>query len=161
MLAGLITAGTFAAPLAANADAAVVRLKVASSSTQLTHVPSIGFANMQFPANTVPDHQRWDRIDGPGPAVYYRNVANKQCLRAHPTNNIFVRTRVCDFSGTSTASKEQQWIHGGDGRLVNRDRFERGIAASALTVDFANVNRIVNLAPFSNLANQKWTHLAG
>lgn len=159
-LAGLTTAGAFAAPLAAQADAAVM-LKVAGSSKFLPHSAQNGFATLKSSTAALPNEQRWDQIDapGPGPAKFYRNVADGRCLRAHPTTNVFVRTRTCDFSGNSTASKEQQWILSGDGELVNLDQFNRGVAADALSVDFANVNRVVNLAPFTGGSNQEWTVL--
>lgn len=153
-LAGITTAAAFAAPMAAQADAAPVKFTVAGSSKLLTYTPSVGFATMKARSFTLPDEQRWEQIDaaGPGPAVLLRNVGTKQCLRANPLNNVFVRARTCD-----TASKEQQWVLSSTGQLANVDRLARGVAANSLTVDFQNINFVVGLAAFKGTSNQKWS----
>ena len=163
-LAGITTAAAFAAPMAAQADAAPVKFKVAGSSKFLTYTPFVGFATMKtrsftLPATmktrsfTLPDEQRWEQIDaaGPGPAVVLRNVGNLQCLRANPLSNALVRTRSCD-----TANKEQQWVLSSTGQFANVDRLARNVAANSLTVDFQNVNFAVGLAAFKGTSNQVW-----
>jgi hypothetical protein len=116
---------------------------------------------MQFSSQALPNEQRWDQLDAPGPASFYRNMGNGECLRANPNNNILVRTAPCDFSGTSAASKQQQWILSGTGQFASLDRFARGVSADSLRVDFANINRVVGIAPFSGGADMRWSVLPG
>jgi hypothetical protein len=158
VLAGLTTAGAFAAPMAAQADAAPVKFKVAGSSKFLTYTDSVGFATMKTLGTVVADEQRWEQVDaaGPGPAVLLKNVRNQQCLRANPLNDILIRARTCD-----PFSKEQQWVLAGNGQFANVDRLERNVAANSLTVDFANINRTVGLKPFTGGSNQKWSIVSG
>jgi hypothetical protein len=153
-LAGITTAAAFAAPMAAQADAAPVKFKVAGSSKFLTYTPFVGFATMKTRSFTLPDEQRWEQIDaaGSGPAVVLRNVGNLQCLRANPLSNALVRTRSCD-----TANKEQQWVLSSTGQFANVDRLARNVAANSLTVDFQNVNFAVGLAAFKGTSNQVWS----
>jgi hypothetical protein len=158
VLAGITTAGAFAAPMAAQADAAPVKLKVANSTKLLTYSNTVGFATMKTSGTVLLDEQRWEQVDatGSGPAVLLRNVRHRQCLRANPANDIFVRTRICDPS-----SAEQQWILSGTNQLANADRLARKVAANSLTVDFNNINNIVSLAPFTGTANQRWSTVFG
>jgi hypothetical protein len=153
-LAGLTTAAAFVAPMAAQADAAPVKFRVAGSSKLLTHSPSVGFATMKPRSFALPDEQRWDQLDaaGAGPAVLLRNVANNQCLRANPLSNVLVRTRTCD-----AGNKEQQWVLSSTGQFANVDRLARNVAANSLTVDFQNINFVVGLAPFTGKSNQVWS----
>jgi len=162
-LAGMITAGALASPLAAQADAApVVKLRPVGSAKFLTYDQSIGAATLKPPSSALINFQRWELINGDGPAKYYRNIGNFQCMRAHPTNNTFVRTQTCDFNIKSIAGRQQQWIFSSPtGQLANLDRFERGIAANSLPADFNDINRLVGLAPFTGGANQVWKSFAG
>lgn len=157
MLAGLAIA--MALPLSAQAANPVVKLKVAGSSKFLTYSPTVGFANLQTAASTVPNQQRWERINGPGPTVFYRNVANNQCLRASATNNVFVRTAACNFSDNAE-SRLQQWILSSTGQLANRARLAAGNPADSLTADFANINRVVGMGKFIGASTQRWSQLA-
>jgi hypothetical protein len=159
VLAGIALAAGLAAPLSAQAANPIVKLRVAGSSKLLTYNPTIGFANLQATASAQPNQQRWEKIKGPGPTVFYRNVANNQCLRASATNNVFVRTATCNFSD-SAESRQQQWILSG-GQLANRARLIAQNPADSLTADFANINRVVGMAKFTGAGNQKWTQFAG
>jgi hypothetical protein len=158
--AGVLAALFLAAPLSAHAANPVVKLKVAGSSKLLTYNPTLGFANLQAVAGAVPNQQRWEKIKGPGPTVFYRNVANNQCLRASATNNVSVRTVTCDLTD-SAESRRQQWILSGTGQLANRARLLAQNPADSLTADFTNVNRVVGMAKFTGASNQKWSQLAG
>ena len=159
-LAGIALTAGLAAPLSAQAANPIVKLRVAGSSKLLTYNPTIGFANLQAQASAVPNQQRWERIKGPGPTAFYRNVANNQCLRASATNNVFVRTATCNFSDNAE-SRQQQWILSGTGQLANRARLIAQNPADSLTADFANINRVVGMAKFIGASNQTWTQLAG
>jgi hypothetical protein len=149
-----------AAPLTAHAASPVVKLKVAGSAKLLTYNPTIGFANLQQPPIAKPDQQRWEKLKGPGPTVFYRNVDNHRCLRASDANNVFVRTVTCDFSD-GVESRRQQWILSSTGQLANRARLLAQNPADSLTADFANINRVVGMAKFAGASNQKWSQFAG
>src|SRR5215475_14240850 len=131
-----------AAPVSAHAANPVVKLKVAGSAKLLTYNPTIGFANLQQPPIAKPNQQRWEKIKGPGPTVFYRNADNHQCLRASDTNNVSVRTVTCDLTD-STESRRQQWILSSTGQLANRARLLANNPADSLTADFTNINRVV------------------
>jgi hypothetical protein len=158
---GAVALSTVLAAPSAHAANPVVKLKVSGSSKLLTYNPAVGLAQLQTTASAAgaPNTQRWEEIDGPGAAVFYRNVGNQQCLRANPNNSVFTRTVTCDFSDSAT-SRQQQWILSG-GQLASRDRLINNNPANSLTADFANINRVVGLAPFKRTSNQVWSSFAG
>jgi hypothetical protein len=146
-LAGIAAAAAFAAPMAAQADAAV-KIRVFGNAKVLTDYKPIGFATMS--RDTAAAIQRWNVLDAPGsgPARIYQNVGTQMCLRANPNTNVVVRTRTCDGS-----SSEQQWVQVGSGSTMRIHNLATGLA---LTVDFWNINDAVGLAGYDGRFGQHW-----
>ena len=154
---GAVAISTALAAPSAHAAGPIVKFQTTSNPKLLSDIPSIGFATMQSPSSLA--NQRWERLDGPGAFEYYRDVGTGKCLRASPTNNVFVRTVTCNFTDDA-ASRQQQWVLSGR-QLANRDRLINNNPANSLTVDFNNVNSVVGMAAFTGKPNQSWLALAG